>query len=147
MPSAFPVGSAEIHGAAGYAERPAWRASYYACQQNDDGAIVTLADWRMSHKVVHIGAQLMTPMEDNDSLLQQLRDDLAGRRRTTATIRAKIIEALGDKLCGSGTGPAGDDLAAFATAQQQEKMSAARLRAYFGNLADRVIRRVRDRSS
>ena len=89
----------------------------------------------------------MTPMEDNDSLLQQLRDDLAGRRRTTAIIRAKIIEALGDKLCGSGTGPAGDDLAAFATAQQQEKMSAARLRAYFGNLADRVIRRVRDRSS
>ncbi len=86
-------------------------------------------------------------MENDDSLLQQLRDDLAGRRRATATIRAKIIEALGDKICGSGTGPEGEDLAAFATAQQEEKVSATRLRAYFANLADRVIRRVRDRSS
>lgn len=86
-------------------------------------------------------------MDDQDSFLQHLRDDLAGRRRATAAIRAKIIEALGDKLCGSGTGPKGDDLAAFATAQRQERMSAARLRAYFANLADRVIQRVRDRSS
>ncbi|MDB5829910.1 MAG: hypothetical protein JWQ73_4130 [Variovorax sp.] len=86
-------------------------------------------------------------MEDNDSLLQQLRDDLAGRRRATAAIRAKIIEALGDKLCGSGTGPEGEDLAAFATAQRQEKVSTARLRGYFADLADRVIQKVRDRSS
>lgn len=86
-------------------------------------------------------------MDDQDSLLRQLRDDLAGRRQTTAATRSKIIEALGDKLCGSGAGPRGDDLAAFAVAQKQEKMSAARLQAYFATLADRVIRKVRDRSS
>ena len=86
-------------------------------------------------------------MDDQDSLLQQLCDDLAGRRQTTAATRAKIIEALGDKLCGSGAGPRGDDLAAFAVAQKQERMSAARLQAHFATLADRVIRKVRDRSS
>ena len=107
-----------------------------------------MADRQMSSKVVHIeGLKKTTQMDNNDSLLQQLRDDLAGRRRTTADIRARIIEALGDKLCGSGAGPKGDDLAAFATAQKQEKISAARLRAHFAALADRVIRRVRDRAS
>lgn len=86
-------------------------------------------------------------MDAHDSLLQQLRDDLAGRRRATVAIREKIIEALGDKMCGSGNGPEPDDLAAFANAQDQEDLSAARLRAHLGNLADRVIQKVRDPSS
>ncbi len=86
-------------------------------------------------------------MDDHDFLLRELRDDLASRQWATAAIRAKIIEAVGDKICGSGTGPAWDDLVAFANAQDQEKLSADRLRAYFGALADRAIQKVRDPSS
>lgn len=113
----------------------------------DDGPTVTLADRDVNHKVVHLKPHEKGLMDVHDSLLQQLRNDLAGRRCSTVAIRAKIIEALGDKICGSGDGPAPDDLAAFVHAEDQENLSAARLRAHLGNLADRVIQKVRDPSA
>ncbi len=45
--------------------------------------------------------------------LEVLRAQVASRRAALVVAREKLIEALGDRMCGSGTGPSRRDIKEF----------------------------------
>ncbi|MBU1360360.1 MAG: hypothetical protein KKC79_09825 [Gammaproteobacteria bacterium] len=70
---------------------------------------------------------------------------LAALRADVVAARDRLIEALGDHLCGSGAGPAPLALQKFKTARIAEADAKARLRRYLFVQSLKVIERARHR--
>ena len=58
---------------------------------------------------------------DSPTELERLRLAMTSSKAATAAWRALLIEALGDRMCGSGPGPTQDDIDTLASLEQAQQ--------------------------
>ena len=79
--------------------------------------------------------------------LEALRGAVAASHAAVVLARGKVIEAVGDKLCGDPAGPAQEDLKALTQAREGEASAKARLRSFVSRRTRELIDKARFNSS
>lgn len=78
--------------------------------------------------------------------LDELSASLSSSHAAVQRAREKVIESLGDHLCGDGAGPTLQDLAALAKARRREAIARIAMARFVAALAHRLIERIRWRA-
>ncbi len=78
--------------------------------------------------------------------LDELSASLSSRHAADQRAREKVIESLGDHMCGDGAGPMPQDLAALAKARRREAIARITMARFVAALARRLIERIRWRT-
>lgn len=68
----------------------------------------------------------------DEAELDRLRSTMVSNRAATVAWRQRLIESLGDRLCGSGGGPTPDQIRILASLEEAERLALER---YMGFLA------------
>ncbi len=77
--------------------------------------------------------------------LEELIASLSSSHAAVTLARENLIEALGDRMCGSGTGPTPQDDEVLAAARRREAVARRDMARFVATLARKFIDRVRFR--
>ena len=75
--------------------------------------------------------------------LELLRRDVALKHASVVAAREVLIEALGERMCGGGSGPSAEETRAFELAQQVEAEAKEELQRYLVARSQEVIEQAR----
>lgn len=77
--------------------------------------------------------------------LKELRASLSASHAAVRLAREDLIEALGDRMCGSGDGPTPQQLEVLAAARRREAVARRDMARFVATLARKYIDRMRSR--